>query len=287
MVELICIACGRTNQSDAKFCSQCGAALLRRFCDRCHAVNDADAHFCRSCGAALPQQSQPGTLTPKPDDSHARQRTGVPIPTLNEVLPADEAGVVTTAETVQPLQGLSSGPVDDAAPGDGVPQAMRPARRTVLLAVGGLVVLLVAAALWSRAPRSDVVPHDASEASVRGAASGDVPPPEPAPSVAPAPASGTTAGISAPVESSAPAASGVSKAGESGTETVPTPSEAPQPATPPRKIATEPRRPAATNRPPRGTVTPAPSPSNTPASECTRQLNALGLCAPGATTNGR
>src|ERR1044071_3219344 len=56
LLHLICLRCGQANAADAKFCGECGGALLRKFCADCHAINDAQAHFCRSGGAALPAQ---------------------------------------------------------------------------------------------------------------------------------------------------------------------------------------------------------------------------------------
>ena len=292
MIELICLACSQSNPADAKFCSQCGAALLRRFCEQCHAVNGAESHFCHSCGAVLSKQLLPPTLAPMPDawreDARVHDGPGDVIPTLDQVVVTDEAEVAMTAPTLQPLQGPPPGLVDETPSGGSALQAMKPAHRTALLAVGGLLVLLVAAALWSRAPPTEVRPANAGTAATRGAAPADVP----APAVPTAEAS-TTTGSSEPVEGSAPATSGASKAGESSAEALAVPSDAPRPSTPPPSIATEPRRPAVTNRSPRGTATPAPaaSPTNaaspTPAPECTRQLDTLGLCAPGATITGR
>ena len=288
MLELICLGCGRANPSDGKFCSQCGAALLRRFCERCRAVNYAEAHFCQSCGGALPEQLLPATVVP-PDDpwkgSGTRQPPADLIPTLDQFVAADDAGEATAAPTLLPVQRAAPDPVADAPLGDsGFPP--RPSYRTALLAVGGLLVLLVAVALWSRAPPTEVRPTNAGSAATRGAASADIP----APAVPTAQAS-TTTGSSEPVEGSAPATSGVSRAGESSAEAPPVPSDIPRPAAPPPSIAAEPRRPAATDRSPRGTATAPSSPTN-PASppaapECTRQLDTLGLCAPGATITGR
>ncbi|MGZ9030366.1 MAG: zinc-ribbon domain-containing protein, partial [Burkholderiaceae bacterium] len=207
MIELICLPCGQSNPADAKFCSQCGAALLRRFCEQCHAVNDAEAHFCRSCGAALAQQLLPATLAPMPaawrEDARVRDGPGGAIPTLDYVVATDEAEVAMTAPTLQPLQEPTPALVDEAASGGSALQPMRPAHRTALLSVGGLLVLLVAAALWSRAPRTDQRPRDAGATSTLGAAPADMP--TTPPSLPPQPASPTATGGSAPVEGKAPA----------------------------------------------------------------------------------
>lgn len=282
MLELICLACGRTNPSDAKFCSQCGKALLRRFCEQCRAVNDAEAHFCHACGAALSEQPLPATLAPMPDDQRNEARApppGPPIPTLNEVLAADEAEAATAGPTFPPVH--ATAPDGSAwASGGGEKQATRPAHRTALLAVGTLIVLLVMAALWSRIPRTDFRPRDANTDSTRGAVSADVAPPPPAPSLRTDPASTTTTDGSAAAEADAPGATWDSKAGEAGAEALPAPFDKPRPATSRRSTA-------GPNPPSRGTATPAPSPAPTPAPECTPQADALGLCAPGTTITGR
>ncbi len=47
-----CPACGHDNPAGAKFCSECGAAMLaQRVCERCGTSNQADAKFCSECGA--------------------------------------------------------------------------------------------------------------------------------------------------------------------------------------------------------------------------------------------
>ena len=56
VIHLICLRCNRANGSEAKFCGECGAGLLRKFCGRCRAINDAESLFCQSCGEALPAQ---------------------------------------------------------------------------------------------------------------------------------------------------------------------------------------------------------------------------------------
>lgn len=54
MVHLICVNCSHPNAPEAKFCGECGAGLLRRFCQTCRAINNAESHYCHSCGAQLP-----------------------------------------------------------------------------------------------------------------------------------------------------------------------------------------------------------------------------------------
>ena len=283
MLELICLACGRTNPSDAKFCSQCGTALLRKFCEQCRAVNDAAAHFCHACGAALAEQPLPATLTSTPDEqrneARAREPSAPPIPTLNEVLAVDKAETAEGALGRPPVHASVPGR-DAPASADGGTQATRPPHRTALLAVGTLLVLLVMAALWSRVPRTDVRPRDAHTDSTRGAASADVAAPSPAPSLRTEPASTTTTDGSAALDANAPGTSRGPNAGESGLEALPAPFDKPSPA-PSR------RNTAGPNPPSRGTAAPAPAPAPPPALQCTPQADALGLCAPGATITGR
>lgn len=48
---LRCHKCNADNNADAKFCSQCGAALAKtKPCPGCGELNDPDARFCDSCG---------------------------------------------------------------------------------------------------------------------------------------------------------------------------------------------------------------------------------------------
>ena len=49
---LACPKCGHANDTDAKFCDECGTAL-QRACPKCGDVNAADAKFCDDCGTQL------------------------------------------------------------------------------------------------------------------------------------------------------------------------------------------------------------------------------------------
>jgi hypothetical protein len=52
--EPACTRCGKANDADARFCSQCGAPMTAaRACPGCTHENDADARFCDNCGQAL------------------------------------------------------------------------------------------------------------------------------------------------------------------------------------------------------------------------------------------
>jgi RNA polymerase subunit RPABC4/transcription elongation factor Spt4 len=46
-----CHKCNFIETSDAKFCSNCGAAMEKsKPCPQCHEINDPDAKFCDNCG---------------------------------------------------------------------------------------------------------------------------------------------------------------------------------------------------------------------------------------------
>jgi hypothetical protein len=298
VLELICLACGHTNPSDARFCSQCGAALLRRFCDQCRAVNDAEAHFCHACGATLPEQLVPATSTSTADDvsANTRSRASSPpadFPILTEVMEADAAEPSMTGHPLPPLNGPAFGGLPDASLPETRTAATRATRRPVLLGVGALVVLLVVAALWARAPRTSPPSQKADTSSTQGAAPADLPAPSSATATPAAPAgaptTSATTGSSEGIDGEAPPTREAAQPGEAkaGTEeALPAPYPAPRPAAPSRSTD-EARRPAATPRPPPRTAAPARPPAQRPATECTPQLDALGLCTPGSTITGR
>lgn len=46
-----CHKCNADNDTDARFCSRCGAALSKaKECPECNELNDPDARFCDNCG---------------------------------------------------------------------------------------------------------------------------------------------------------------------------------------------------------------------------------------------
>lgn len=51
---MICLRCGRENESDANFCEHCGTRLLR-VCPECGVKNISGKKFCPNCGADLKQ----------------------------------------------------------------------------------------------------------------------------------------------------------------------------------------------------------------------------------------
>lgn len=51
-----CPKCNALNDVDARFCSDCGEALVKsKHCPNCAELNDADARFCDACGSSLAQ----------------------------------------------------------------------------------------------------------------------------------------------------------------------------------------------------------------------------------------
>ena len=49
--EIVC-SCGKRNQKDDKFCSECGKAL-QRVCPACGKIMESDDKFCSDCGQKL------------------------------------------------------------------------------------------------------------------------------------------------------------------------------------------------------------------------------------------
>jgi predicted RNA-binding Zn-ribbon protein involved in translation (DUF1610 family) len=47
--KIKCSSCGENNDKDAKFCDNCGKALVK-VCRYCHEENENDAKYCKSCG---------------------------------------------------------------------------------------------------------------------------------------------------------------------------------------------------------------------------------------------
>src|SRR5919206_2616417 len=60
-----CLSCGHENRSQARFCEECGAELVRR-CPRCQEQLRPGARFCDACGHSLqpPARSVTGSVTP-------------------------------------------------------------------------------------------------------------------------------------------------------------------------------------------------------------------------------
>ena len=280
MVHLICLRCNRANPSDARFCSQCGAGLLRRFCSECHAINDAESHFCMSCGAALSTQPPLPAAAPPSAPSDVPELTDVAIAGADEApLPSLPAAREYSADDALSL------PLITVGPPPAVPDGSRHvARAPLLFGFGGAAVMLVAAALWSRPVHTNAPAVDAAGAPAAIAAASPAAPAASAPELTPPLSAAFTAVDKRPADampSMPPTTRAVAKEAAKPTARDASPdamlAARPPAAGPPRRAAPEPRMP---DRP----ATPARA---VPAPECTSQVDALGLCAPGSTVTGR
>ena len=280
MVHLICLRCNRANPSDARFCSQCGAGLLRRFCSECHVINDAESHFCMSCGAALSMQPPLPAAAPVSVPSDVPELTDVAIAGPDETPlqspPAEQAHTVDDAPSL-PLIAAVAVP---AAPH----RSRQVARAPLLFGFGGTTAMLLAAALWWRptptnAPAVDTdTPAAVATVSPMAHAATAVPAASAA-QAAPAPAAALPPTDTRPTDAMVPTATrAVAKEGNRPPARDASAMLAARPpaAGPPRR-APEPRMPDRPAAPARA----APAPA------CTPQVDALGLCAPGTTVTGR
>ena len=254
MIHLICLRCNRANASEAKFCCECGAGLLRKFCGRCHAINDAESHFCQSCGEALPAQPSVPPAPPMAPPAVVPDLTDVYAdfddapPQVAESLPHSEPTVESQAAL----------PVVVSEPTWTAPAVSQSSHRTVLFGFVGGAAVLLAALLWSRGEHTGTPPVDAPMSAAPAAPAISTP-------------ASAAAVVAVPVPVPVPVPPQASKALER--RLVPEALIAAQPpaAGPTPRSATQERRPATRSVPP-----------PTPALECTPQVDALGLCTPGA-----
>ena len=290
LVHLICLRCNRANAAESKFCSECGAGLLRKFCSECHAVNDAESHFCQSCGAAL---SAPPSVPPAPSAPPAGE-----VPDLTDVayLEPDEPAHRVSA----PAQ-FYSGPIVamppqmPALPAEtmpGVNRALTSAHRTpILLGFGGVATVLFAALLWPsrEAPSaaSDAAPaRGPSSISAGQGTAGETAMPAlteaAVPLAPPASASGDVPRHEAVVVPLPPRSSPATE--QDATQARRAPADWILAAHPPASGLA--KKPAPAVERPRAPPT-QPRPRAVAAPECTPQVDALGLCEPGAKVTGR
>ena len=269
--------CNRANAADAKFCGECGAGLLRRFCGACNAVNDAESHFCQACGHALPEQLA---------STKASRTLTKPVPDLtDEVLigPAQphqpiavaqrfDAGALTELPANVPMLA-----VDAVQPQE---KQHKPAYRIpVLLALGGAASLALAVWIWPRMDPSEpptrrTVPVAAVEAVPVLAI-------KPAQGAAAAPdavarADAALVQANAAAEAAVQPAARIKEAGQAETRRPPI-----------ERAQTAQRQAVELAAIQRASVQRAPAKPAAPPPECTPQVDALGLCAPGATIKGR
>jgi hypothetical protein len=281
LVHLICMRCNHANEAGAKFCGECGTGLLRRFCRQCHAVNDAASHFCQSCGVALPDSPSP----PQPSAPLPLQ-----VPRLTDVAfldPAEEAPAAPL-DVMMPLDGgkLVQLPTQVPAlatevPAGGKRDAVRIYRAPILLAAGGALAMAGSVWLW---PSSDGATEAAQRSVPRSMSTAAVP---------------LAVGVPQPVAASESDVAG--RADEALSRADALTATAPQPIARIKEAANlGPRRPATDTRPAPRAAAPeegapvaravarpaAPRPA-APAPACTPQVDALGLCAPGAKPEGR
>ena len=79
MIALVCLHCNHSNLDDAKYCSKCGAGLLRRLCPSCHVANGGDSQFCQDCGFRLPAEAEAPVPVVAPQPAAQEVRTP-PVP---------------------------------------------------------------------------------------------------------------------------------------------------------------------------------------------------------------
>lgn len=287
VVHLICLHCNRANPSEAKFCTECGASLLRKFCKSCHAANDSSAHFCQACGIPLRSASE----------TAAAMRA--PPPGLREDFVPSLTDVVTLGPAID-LQAPPDLPLTVTAGAPSVPQAdpqwaignaatqsaVDPPRRAAypavaVLAIGVAAVVPIAWWLWPTAdkPAARAVSKAAATLApmapaVVHSARGRDPSSDAAATAAETAARLPQADSSPPQAADGKAAGGQAVAGNGAPITV-APRVAPRTAASPSGLAT-----ARATKPPA-----APSPA--PARECTPTVEALALCTPTTNSTGR
>lgn len=281
MIQLFCLRCNRANDAESRFCSGCGTSLIRKFCPRCHVVNGADSHFCQACGAALP-------MPPAVE----------PVPPPHEVPSLTDAVEMSVMPQVAPN---TLGPLWAAAPGGQVTVLSRPPAAGAntsrswmspslllvgALGVGAVIALAAAVRQWPTGNE-----HKAAAHADNG--------PRPAGRTLP-PAEATVAGgIAVPVRdalamTAGPRSLAVERPGINRTPPSDDGATAPAYAQAAPGAGRSPARAAAV-----ATITPVGAararPSKPAASaaaanrapDCTPEVYALGLCAPGAKIIGR
>jgi hypothetical protein len=279
--------CNRANPADAKFCGECGAGLLRRFCGACDAVNDAESHFCQACGHVLPEQLAPTPPSRSPTKAVPDLTDEVLIGPIQSYQPIAVAPRLDASALAQVPAHVPVLAVDAARARK---NQHKPAYRIpMLLAVGGATSLAMAVWIWPRMEPSG--PPMRRPVTVPVAAAVEAVPllaTEPAYGAAAAPdavarADAALARANAALERANAAAAAaeqpaarIKEAGQ--VETRRSPIERAQMAQ--RQVVD----PAATQRAPVQRAPPKPA---TPPPECTPHVDALGLCAPGATITGR
>jgi len=285
---LICLHCNRANTSEAKFCTECGASLLRKFCKSCHAANDSSAHFCQACGIALRSASE----------SAAAMRS--PPPGLREDFVPSLTDVVTLGPAIH-LQAPPDLPLTVSAGATAVPQAdpqwaignaaaqpaAAPPRRAAypavaVLAIGVAAVTPIAWWLWPvadkpavrTAPKAAAVLAPLAPAVVHSATGRD--PSSDAAALAAETAARLLQADSGPRQAIDGKAALAQAAAVNSAPVALAPRAAPRAAASPSALGAV------------RAVKPVPAaPSPAPARECTPTMEALALCTPTTNSAGR
>jgi hypothetical protein len=293
VIQLYCLQCNRPNDAASRFCSGCGTGLIRKFCPRCHALNGAESHFCHACGMALPLP--PGLAAPEPDAQIPSLTDAVEMPELSllahspiEPLWAQTEG--HSAALVMPAVAMALTSTPPALP---TPRPTHrwgsPVQLALVGALGAGAVLALAAAvsLWPRHVEHSAAAVDNARPAPgprpRGDAAADAPTVVPMRDTRATTAGRPEAVVDKPlVDSPAAARSGIDAALAHAQKALGGTTAAPRMV----GVAAATTSPAGVAR--ARTVTPAaPTPSTTHTPDCTPEVYALGLCAPGARIIGR
>ena len=113
MIALVCLHCNHSNLDDAKYCSKCGAGLLRRLCPSCHVANGGDSQFCQDCGFRLPAEAEAPTLVsvaaPQPATQQVRAMSQAEDPSAHVLV--DEPRTVPMWPTSARRPGATGSPL--------------------------------------------------------------------------------------------------------------------------------------------------------------------------------
>jgi len=74
-VTVQCVECNHENRDEARFCTACGASLMRQ-CPACGAIPQAQASFCDACGASLKNIATPAAQDPPSTDDSPIELAG-------------------------------------------------------------------------------------------------------------------------------------------------------------------------------------------------------------------
>lgn len=294
LLHLICLRCGQANAADAKFCGECGGALLRKFCADCHAVNDAESHFCRSCGAALPAQPPTPAAAPPIAAAPVASAPAAATPDTIEVPYAERPKAHLVTPTPLPLSSIVELPPQWPA---AAPQTSAFAPRmhalayrpSLLLGFTGAAAALLVFASWPRFDHTRAASGEQPSAPTVSNTNSAVK----AMPVSVAPVAATAAEMPPPSTAAAPAnfERGRNDAAASTAPIAAIPKAESRPierrATPEAMLAAHPPAAGPPRAQPERALTTTRRPPPAPAPECTPQVDALGLCAPGAKVIGR